>query len=134
MKNEAEFQNWLQKELRQLGCFVFKTHGGMYSVPGIPDLIGCSNGKFFGIECKVTKRKKLKLDLDGLMDYSMIQLQRFREICDSRGIAFGITYYKEINYFTIYKVVRLNSMTLIDYVVENHNKSQFKKFLYHHFG
>lgn len=33
-------------------CWHFKVHGGGYQNPGIPDIIGCLNGRLFGIEVK----------------------------------------------------------------------------------
>jgi len=33
--------------------FYFKTHGGLYQIVGLPDIIGCYQGKFIGIEVKL---------------------------------------------------------------------------------
>ena len=33
-------------------CFCFKTHGGMYSAAGIPDILCCHNGIFYAFEVK----------------------------------------------------------------------------------
>lgn len=33
-------------------CFAWKEHGGMYGTAGIPDIIACINGKFYGFEVK----------------------------------------------------------------------------------
>ena len=33
-------------------CFFWKEHGGMYGTAGIPDIIGCVKGRFFGFEVK----------------------------------------------------------------------------------
>lgn len=38
-------------------CFCFKTHGGMYSVAGIPDIICCHNGIFYAFEVKASAGK-----------------------------------------------------------------------------
>ena len=38
-------------------CFSWKTHGGMYGVAGIPDIIACIEGHFFGFEVKTDKGK-----------------------------------------------------------------------------
>ncbi len=39
-------------------CHVWKSHGGMYSTPGVPDVIGVYQGKFLGIEVKRPDKKK----------------------------------------------------------------------------
>ena len=33
-------------------CFAWKEHGGMYGTAGIPDIIACIGGKFYGFEVK----------------------------------------------------------------------------------
>ena len=33
-------------------CFFWKEHGGMYGTAGIPDIIACIKGHFFGFEVK----------------------------------------------------------------------------------
>ncbi len=34
------------------GCFAWKEHGGMYGTAGIPDIICCYRGRFYGFEVK----------------------------------------------------------------------------------
>ena len=34
------------------GCFAWKEHGGMYGTAGIPDVICCYRGRFYGFEVK----------------------------------------------------------------------------------
>lgn len=41
--------------------FIFKTHGGPFQRAGIPDLIGCINGRFVAIEVKQPGKKATKL-------------------------------------------------------------------------
>ena len=43
------------------GCFCWKEHGGMYGTAGIPDIIACINGRFFGFEVKTEIGKPTKL-------------------------------------------------------------------------
>lgn len=33
-------------------CFFWKEHGGMYGTAGIPDIIACVKGRFYGFEVK----------------------------------------------------------------------------------
>lgn len=44
-------------------CFFWKEHGGMYGTAGIPDIIACIGGRFYGFEVKTptgraTERQK----------------------------------------------------------------------------
>ena len=43
------------------GCFFWKEHGGIYGTAGIPDIIACIGGHFFGFEVKTEKGKPTKL-------------------------------------------------------------------------
>ena len=47
--------------LKELGAYYFfpATHG--YGRSGVPDIIGCLNGKFFAIECKAGNNKPTAL-------------------------------------------------------------------------
>ncbi len=43
----------IMKYLRTLpNCFCWKEHGGMYGTAGIPDIIACVDGRFYGFEVK----------------------------------------------------------------------------------
>lgn len=42
-------------------CFCWKEHGGMYGTAGIPDIIACIDGRFFGFEVKTEDGKPTKL-------------------------------------------------------------------------
>jgi hypothetical protein len=42
-------------------CFAWKEHGGMYGTAGIPDIIACIDGDFFGFEVKTESGKPTKL-------------------------------------------------------------------------
>jgi len=39
--------------LKKNGCFAVKIHGGPYQVAGLPDIVGCYQGRFFGLEVKL---------------------------------------------------------------------------------
>jgi Holliday junction resolvase len=62
--------------LQELQCYSFSPIGGAYSSRGVPDIVGCLNGVFFGIEAKAGKGKTT-----ALQDR---ELQRIR---DAGGIA-----------------------------------------------
>ena len=42
-------------------CFFFKEHGGMYGTAGIPDIIACISGHFYGFEVKAEDGKPTEL-------------------------------------------------------------------------
>lgn len=42
-------------------CFCWKEHGGMYGTAGIPDIIACVDGRFYGFEVKTETGKPTKL-------------------------------------------------------------------------
>ena len=64
------------------GSFWFIVHGGPYQAKGIPDIIGCINGKFIGIEVKIPGREK-KL--------TVIQARIIKLINQAGGLAFMTT-------------------------------------------
>ena len=43
------------------GCFFWKEHGSQYGTAGIPDIIACINGHFFGFEVKTDDGRPTKL-------------------------------------------------------------------------
>lgn len=50
---ESDIVKAIIKYLRSLtDCFSWKEHGGMYGTAGIPDVICCYRGRFYGFEVK----------------------------------------------------------------------------------
>lgn len=43
------------------GCFAWKEHGGMYGTAGIPDIICCYRGRFYGFEVKTEDGEPTRL-------------------------------------------------------------------------
>jgi Holliday junction resolvase len=57
--NEAELTRECVKRLNKLpGCFAVKVHGSPFQRSGLPDIIGCLQGEFFGIEMKMPGKEK----------------------------------------------------------------------------
>ena len=55
---EADIVRSIQRYLKTVPrCFFWKEHGGMYGTAGIPDIIACINGRFFGFEVKIATGK-----------------------------------------------------------------------------
>lgn len=56
MAEEKIFENKIKDFLKSLpNTWFFKHWAGAYSQKGIPDIIGCINGQFIGIEVKASK-------------------------------------------------------------------------------
>jgi Holliday junction resolvase len=51
-QKESKLSSVIRRRLRNQGCFVFKVWGSDYMMAGLPDLIGCYKGYFFGLEVK----------------------------------------------------------------------------------
>ncbi len=59
---ESDIVKAIMKYLKTVpGCFCWKEHGGMYGTAGIPDIIACIDGLFFGFEVKTEDGKPTKL-------------------------------------------------------------------------
>lgn len=73
---ETRIQQAIQAELQRRGAFCFKVHGSAFQAKGLPDIVGCIDGRFFGIEVKVPGR-----------DAEPIQRLQLRRIIEAGGIA-----------------------------------------------
>ena len=52
-KHEKKYENEIKKYITEHGGLCYKIHGGdLYQETGIPDLLCCWGGLFFGIEVK----------------------------------------------------------------------------------
>lgn len=74
VKGETRIVRSIKDGLQNIypNCFLFKVHGSGFQKRGIPDLIGCINGRFTGLEIKDPKNKsygatKLQLWVIGLI-------------------------------------------------------------------
>ena len=52
MTPEAKVKKVVVAQLKQLGAYYFYPVTGGYGQSGVPDVVGCYEGLFFGIECK----------------------------------------------------------------------------------
>lgn len=50
--NESEITKRAVQKMRAKGWFVSKIHGGPQQASGLPDVVGCAEGLFFGLEFK----------------------------------------------------------------------------------
>ena len=88
MGPEKQFENKIKSIIRKAGGFCFKYWGGsasngkVFTIKGLPDIMGCIRGRFVGIEVKSETGKP-----------SDIQLERLEEIRHAGGI--GIVAYPQ---------------------------------------
>jgi Holliday junction resolvase len=76
MTPEAKVKKVVAQQLRELKAYYFYPATGGYGRSGVPDIVGCYKGKFFGIECKAGKNKPTAL-----------QEKNLKDITESDGIA-----------------------------------------------
>ena len=58
---EAKVKKKVVAVLKDLGAYYFYPFTGGYGTSGVPDIVGCYQGMFFGIECKAGKNKTTPL-------------------------------------------------------------------------
>ena len=75
---EAKVKAKVVQTLKALGAYYFYPVTGGYGASGVPDVVGCYKGKFFGIECKAGNNKPTELQkaqleaIDGAGGISMV--------------------------------------------------------------
>lgn len=73
---EKKVKDAVVKQIKALGAFYFFPVSGGFGTSGIPDIVGCINGKFFAFECKAGKNTPTAL-----------QEKAIRNIHESGGVA-----------------------------------------------
>lgn len=68
MTPEAKVKKVVVNQLRNLGAYYFYPVTGGYGRSGVPDIVGCYKGRFFGIECKAGKNVPTDLQRINLED------------------------------------------------------------------
>jgi Holliday junction resolvase len=63
---EVKVKRKVVAQLKELGAYHFYPVTGGYGASGVPDIVGCYQGKFFGIECKAGKNKPTPLQQKNL--------------------------------------------------------------------
>lgn len=79
-KPESRLQRKIQSALRrEVGGWWTKIHGGPFQAAGIPDLIGCVEGRFFALEVKRPD------DTKGASEIQLRTMKKIRE--DGEGVS-----------------------------------------------
>ena len=68
MTPEKKVKTKVSKILKENGVYYFYPVTSGYGSSGVPDIVGCYNGKFFGIECKAKGNKPTPLQQKNLQD------------------------------------------------------------------
>ena len=68
---EAKVKKVVVRQLKLLGAYYFYPVTGGYGASGVPDIVGCYKGKFFGIECKAGSNKPTPLQRKNLTDIEL---------------------------------------------------------------
>ena len=76
---EKKVKDKVAKQLKEIGAYYFYPVTGGFGRSGVPDIIGCYKGIFFGIECKTGKNKPTAL-----------QLKHLREIKEAGGMSWVV--------------------------------------------
>ena len=63
---EAKVKAKVVAQLKALDAYYFYPVTGGYGSSGVPDIVGCYNGVFFGIECKAGNNKPTALQQKNL--------------------------------------------------------------------
>lgn len=61
MTPEGKVKDVIKKRLAEAGVYFFMPRGTVYGRRGVPDVVGCMNGRFFAIEVKSGQNKPTKL-------------------------------------------------------------------------
>ena len=68
MTPEAKVKKKVVAQLKEMGAYYFYPVTGGYGQSGVPDVVGCYKGIFFGIECKAGSNKPTPLQDKNLPD------------------------------------------------------------------
>ena len=79
MTPEKKVKQRVAKQLKEIGAYFFYPATGGYGRNGVPDIVGCYDGKFFGIECKA-----------GAGKVTALQERELARILNASGMAFVV--------------------------------------------
>lgn len=103
---EKDIENKVKKCLQKNNVWFFKVHGGQFQNAGVPDLIVCLNGLFFGFEIKRYPNKLTPLQI-GVM----------KLILKSNG------YYLVIDQYNVDQLVKLIEVKDYETIIELSKRS-----------
>ena len=98
MTPEAKVKKKVVAQLKEMGAYYFYPVTGGYGFSGVPDIVGCYRGMFFGIECKAGSNKPTPLQDKNLTDIKKqngIAIVINEKNIDGIGMMFD-NYYNEV--------------------------------------
>mgnify|MGYP003641490156 FL=1 len=98
MTPEAKVKKKVVAQLKEMGAYYFYPVTGGYGFSGVPDIVGCYKGIFFGIECKAGSNKPTPLQDKNLTDIKKqngIAIVINEKNIDGIGMMFD-NYYNEV--------------------------------------
>lgn len=63
MAEEKNFENKIKRFIKSIGGYEVKFFANAYTRKGVPDILACVNGKFWGIEAKSSAGKPSELQV-----------------------------------------------------------------------
>lgn len=79
---ETQLTKKIIEHLRSKGAMAVKIHGGTFQSRGLPDIIGCYKGRFFGLEVKLPGKEKT---------LTKLQIKKLADIRAAGGVADMVT-------------------------------------------
>ena len=67
---ESKVKQKVTKALKEIGAYYFYPATGGYGKSGVPDVVACYRGRFFGIECKAGGNRPTALQEKNLSEIS----------------------------------------------------------------
>lgn len=92
MTPEAKVKKVVVAQLKALGAYYFYPVTSGFGRSGVPDIVGCYKGLFFGIECKAGDNKP-----------TLLQQQNINNILNTGGLAFVVN---EDNMYNVGHLIR----------------------------
>ena len=77
MTPEQKVKKKVVAQLKEMGAYYFTPMTGGYGYSGVPDIVGCYKGYFFGIECKAK----------GSNEPTLLQQKNLEQILEQGGYA-----------------------------------------------
>jgi Holliday junction resolvase len=90
---ESKVKKKVTTILKEMRAYYFYPVTGGYGSSGVPDIVGCIDGKFFGIECKAGSNKPTALqqkNLDSIAAIGGIALLINETNIDDVRLALGV--------------------------------------------
>lgn len=93
---EVKVKKKLVSQLKALGAYYFYPVTGGYGASGVPDVICCYKGRFFGFECKAGKNQPTTLQSINIT--AIRKAGGYALVVNEENVALMTTYMEEVTY------------------------------------